>query len=333
MVGEAVTIQSQFTGLPVVEPHLSAHPHDSLHLLAAAMVITDIQRPYQSARLSSFVSTDGGKSWDETAHYYWGYDPWTAILSNGQTAMSWLGTKGSFEHQFPIQFFSSFNGGISWNVNAQTFESPHGHDGTKITSHNKDFYFTTVRFKDDMSADVVLYHRESTGSFKEVTFVPSQGIRLNFCEPVILSDGTVLIPSSHYLRKAWVQKYNPQTKKLSGKSLITTKPGGARGYMRMSADMSPESKYKDRVYFVRAANGVWLNYSSDKGDTWSPDIRVDRFENQLPSKAMVASVAISKKGTVGISWVDSQVDDKQEKKMSILVSPKTEADHFLVPQE
>lgn len=312
MVEETVTIRSQFSGLPVVEPHLAAHPNDSMHLLAAAMIITNIDQPYQSARLSSFISKDGGKSWKETAHDYWGYDPWTAILPNGQTAMSWLGTPGSFKHQFPIQFFSSSNGGVIWDQPVQTFSSHHGHDGTKITAFREDFYFSSVRFKDDMSADIVLYHKKSNGLFKEVAHIPSQGIRLNFCEPVILTDGTVLVPSSHYQRKAWIQQYDPITKKLSPKFLITTNPGGGRGYMRMTTDTNLKSTFKDRIYFVRAADGIWLNYSVDKGKNWSKDVRVDYFHNQLPSKAMVASVAVASKGIIGISWVDSQHDPKQK---------------------
>ncbi|SMD36712.1 BNR/Asp-box repeat-containing protein [Reichenbachiella faecimaris] len=313
MVGETVTIHSQFKGLPIVEPHLSAHPSDSLHLLAAAMIITNINQPYQSARLSSFVSKDGGQTWKETPHDYWGYDPWTAILPDGQTAMSWLGTSGSFKHQFPIQFFSSDNGGESWKDEVQTFKSNHGHDGTKITGFKNNFFFTTVRFKDDMSADVILYQRTGNGSFNEITLVPSQGVRLNFCEPVILSDDTILIPSSHYLRKAWVQSYDLRAKVLSPKHLITTRPGGSRGYMRMTADTSPLSKFRNQIYFLRAADGVWLNYSIDKGETWSTDVRVDQFENGLPSKAMVASIVTNKEGVVGISWVDSQHNPNQEK--------------------
>ena len=313
MVGETVTIHSQFKGLPVVEPHLSAHPNDSMHLLAAAMIITDINQPYQSARLSSFVSETGGKSWKETTHDYWGYDPWTAILPNGQTAMSWLGTPGNFKHQFPIQFFSSNDGGIHWDPSVQTFSSRHGHDGTKIAALGEDIYFTTVRFKDDMSADVLVYHRKSDGFFKEIAIIPSQGVRLNFCEPVILTDGTVLVPSSHYLRKAWANIYNPDSKKISTKYLITTKPGGERGYMRMTADTGSNSQFKDNIYFVRAAEGIWLNYSVDKGKNWSRDIRVDHFDNDLPSKAMVASVAVASNGNIGVSWVDSQHDPKQKK--------------------
>lgn len=318
-IGKTITIKSQFLGLPVVEPHISAHPANNDHLLVAAMVVTDINKPYQSCRLSSFVSKDGGVSWAETAHDYWGYDPWTAILPNGKTTMSWLGTPKSFKHQFPIQFFSSNDGGTTWLQEPQTFASDHGHDGTKITALNNHFYFTTVRFNGNMSADVVLYHRLNDDPFEEVSQIDAQGLRLNFCEPAILSDGTVLVPASHFLRKIWVHAFDPQTKTLSEKQMISLNPGGGKGYMRLVADVSAISPFKDRVYFVRATGsrneygGIWVNYSSDKGKTWSTDKRVDIFENNFPSKAIVASAAVNKNGILGISWVDRQHDPSQKK--------------------
>lgn len=318
-VSKNFAIPSKLKDLPVVEPHLSAHPIDKDHLLAAAMIVTEKDQPYESCRLSTFISNDGGKNWEETTLDYWGYDPWTAILPNGQTALSWLGTPGSFQHQFPIQFFQSDNGGKTWNQQAQTSQAAHGHDGTKIISHRNDFYFTTVRFNGDMSADVVLYHRKDQEAFQEVAKIDGQGVRLNFCEPAVLSDGTVVVPASHFLRKTWVQRYDPRSKTFSEKHMVTTRPGGARGYMRLAADTSTISPFQDRIYFVRALGskgqyeGIWLNYSKDGGKNWSRDIRIDSFDTQLPSKAQVASLAINKKGVLAISWVDSQEDPEQKK--------------------
>ena len=316
-VGKNIVIKSQFTDLPVVEPHISAHPTDNNFLLAAAMVVTDINNPYQSCRLSSFISQDGGETWEETAHDWWGYDPWTAILPNGQTVMSWLGTKGNFQHQFPVQFFSSKNGGKNWEEKNQTLSG--GHDGTKIAALNNEFYFTTVRFRGHGIADVILCRREGDGDFKEVAKIDAKGKRLNFCEPAILSDGTVIVPASHFLKKIWVQTYHPKNNELSEPYTFSLNPGGAKGYMRLVVDNNKNSPFKDRIYFVRAmgrgqfSEGVWLNSSSDKGKTWSTDTRIDLFEKSLQSKAMVASVAVNKNGALGISWVDSQDDPAQQK--------------------
>ena len=322
-LGKTITIPSKFSNLPVVEPHISAHPLDNDHLLVAGMVVTDIHNPYQSSRLSSFVSTDGGISWKETAHDWWGYDPWTTLLPDGQAVISWIGTKESFQHKFPIQFLFSEDGGKIWQEDTQTL--PGNHDGTKMTTQNYHTYFTSVRFRDHMAADVVLYGRETSGNFRHLATINSHGKRLNFCEPVILSDGTVLVPASDFLKKVWVWNYHPEKGNLTDSSVITHRPGGAKGYMRMAVDASSLSSFQNRVYFVRALgkrndyDGVWLNYSEDGGATWSGDIRVDHFSSSSTSKAQLASLAINKQGILLVSWIDSQ-DDAGQKKNDLYIA-------------
>lgn len=310
-------IRSQFEGLPLVEPTIVAHPSDKNVLAAAAMVVTDINRPYQSCRLSSFVSLDGGKKWEETAHNYWGYDPWIAMLENGTTMMSWLGTPSHFRHQFPLQIFSSNNGGASWLPKVQSFNGTgHGHDGTKLVGFKQSFYLTTVRFNANMGADVVLYESKE-GPFKEVGLIPGKGKRLNFCEPAILTNGYVVVPTLHNNGKVWAHVYDPGDGNISGQYEISQNPKVGRGYARMAADIGSNSAYKDNIYFVRAvadgksSRGVWLNTSTDLGKSWSTEKRIDMFKNPMLSKANVASVAVNANGVIGISWVDAQHDAEQ----------------------
>ncbi|WP_222983892.1 sialidase family protein [Flagellimonas meishanensis] len=317
--GENIAVPSQFTGFPIVEPTIAANPGNNKQLLAAAMVVTDSQRPYESCRLSSFFSDDGGKTWEETAHDYWGYDPWVSLLPNGNTAMSWLGTPLSFKHQFPLQIFRSEDAGGSWSGTIQVFNGfGHGHDGTKLVGLNDSFYLTTVRFNADMGADVVLYESKKGDAFREVAVIDGKGKRLNFCEPSILTDGSVVIPTMHGSGKIWVNIYNPETGQMSETHIISENPKLGRGYARMASDTWTNSKFKDRIYFVRAvadgtsSQGVWLNFSKDKGKTWTNEKRVDLFKNDLPSKANVPSVAVNKNGVVGISWVDGQHSEDQK---------------------
>jgi hypothetical protein len=313
IAGPNIPIKSQFVSNPIVEPSISAHPSDNNTLLASAMIVTDEDRPYQSCRLSSFHSKDGGRTWIETTHNHWGYDPWTAILPDGKAAMSWLGTSGSFRHEFPLNVFTSNNSGKNWDSKVQVFNGlDHGHDGTKLVGFEDSFYLTTVRFNANMGADVVLYESMNGTSFKEVAKVDSKGRRLNFCEPAILTDGSVVVPTMHGGGKIWANLYDPKRKQLSETYIISDNPKLGRGYSRMAADTNANSKFTDRIYFVRAvadgtsSKGVWLNYSSDLGKTWSKECRVDLFDNGKLSKANVASVAVNNNGVVGISWVDGQ---------------------------
>jgi len=314
-IGRTVTIRSRFAGCPVVEPHVACHPSDPGHVLVAAMIVTDIANPYESCRLSSFVSEDAGATWTETAHDWWGYDPWTAILATGETVMSWLGTPGRFGHRFPVQFFTSGDGGASWRPDVQTLAG--AHDGTKIATGEDSFWFTTVRFRGDhRGADVVLHRRGDGGddAFEPAARIERDGQRLNFCEPAVLSDGSVVVPASRFLRDVWVQKYDPASKSLADPVTISNTPGGNRGYMRLAADTSATSPYRDRLYFVRAValerrgRGVWLNVSSDGGASWSEDRRIDLFEAEARNKAIAASVAVNRDGVVGVSWGDVHED-------------------------
>jgi len=314
-VGPTTTIRSQYEGLPLVEPHISAHPTRAEHLLVAAMVVTDIERAYESSRLTSFVSHDAGATWKETTHDWWGYDPWTAIGDDDATVMAWIGNQGEFQHTFPIRFFSSTSGGNSWSAGVQELSG--NHDGTKLVAHGSRFYFTSVRLRSPSGADVVLYRRDGDAPFEQVARIDGEGARLNFCEPAVLSDGSALVPASLFLRNVWVQRYDPRSGTLHERRYISSRPAGNRGYMRMVADNSADSAYTDQVYFVRALQaddavlGIWLNVSPDGGNTWSSDRRIDLFEQRERVSALVPSIATNADGVVGVSWVDGQRSDER----------------------
>jgi hypothetical protein len=315
-VSRNIPIPSQFKDLPLVEPHVSAHPNNNNHLLVSAMVVTDVNRPYESCRLSTFISTDGGNRWNETAHNYWGYDPWTTILADGHTVMSWIGTEKSFQDKYPIVFFTSDDAGMTWSSQTQTL--PGNHDGTKLTSANNTIYFTTVYFKEHMSVDVRVYRSKDKGPFEMTGFVDGKGERLAFAESSILSDGTIVVPLSTSKKQAWVQTSTNGGRTFSEPFAITTTLGERKGYFHLVSD-TQSSKFKDRLYFVRAAgygdsfDGILLNYSNDKGRTWSPDRRVDLFDGNGKGKPMVPTIAVNAHGIVGISWVDSRNDPARNK--------------------
>ncbi len=316
-VGPNVEIPSQFTGLPLVEPHVSAHPVDANRLLAAAMVVTDVNRPYESCRLTSFVSTDGGETWKETPHDFWGYDPWTEILPDGRAVLAWIGTRGSFQDLYPIALFTSADGGATFGPEPQTL--PGNHDGTKLAALGTTVYFSTVFFKEHMDVDVRLYKSSDGGPFEMVSAISGSGERLAFAEPAVLTDGTVVLPASLFQQKAWVQRSEDGGRTLS--VVVTTALGGGKGYYHLAADRS-ESRFKDRLYFVRANgyedefHGIWLNASSDEGRTWSSDRRVDSFETPAKSCAMTPTVAVNRDGALGITWMDCH-EDPAGKKMDL----------------
>ncbi|MDX1939050.1 MAG: sialidase family protein [Saprospiraceae bacterium] len=311
-VGENITILSNVPNLPIVEPHLSVHPNNLNHLLVAAMIIDDKSRPYETARLATFTSNDAGNTWVQTDWEYKGYDPWTVILPNGRAIMTWLGTPKTFDST-PVQVFTSPNGGRTWDAKVSTLQGEY--DGTKMTFDYKTntILFTSVKFKGHESADIYFNKNPNGEGFGTPTLIDGKGKRYNFAQPVALSDGTIVVPSSLYDEAIFANISNDGGKTFNIPIMISTTMGGGKGYHQFAADVS-NSVYKDRMYYVRANGfdkdykGIWLNYSADKGKTWSKDIRVDKFSTSYPCKALTPSVAVNKDGILGISWVDRQYD-------------------------
>lgn len=309
-VGENHPIVSRSAPLPLVEPHVSAHPTDPDHLLVAAIVVTNPDRPYESGRLASFVSRDSGRTWAETTHDYHGYDPWTAILDDGSAVMTWIGTPGRFEDKYPVVFFNSPDGGGTWSREVQVLPGPH--DGTKLAAGGGKTHFTTVHFREDHSVEIRLYERSGSGPFVLAAAIDGAGERLGFAQPALLADGTVVVPAVQERRRAWVQTWRSGAA-LSEPMEITRRLGGGKGYTQLVSDRGG-SRFRDRLYFVRAAgydgahDGIWLNASADAGRTWSADTRVDRFDAPGSGRALVPSAAVNRDGVVAVTWVDAQGD-------------------------
>lgn len=309
-VGKNLPVPSSVSHLPIVEPHLSAHPDNPAHLLLAAMVVQDKTNPYETSRLVSFVSEDNGLSWTQTDSDYQGYDPWTVILPGGKAVMTWLGVRGVF-NSTPVQVFTSPDGGKTWDDQVQTLEGEY--DGTKMALDKKTntILFTSVKFKGHASVDVYFAKNPGATGFLPPTLIDGENQRLNFAQPVVLSDGAMVVPSIVYNQEARAHISTDSGQTFQSPISISTRLGGGKGYHQFVSDDS-NSGFKDRIYYVRATGydtayqGIWLNYSADKGRTWSKDIRVDRFENPARCRALVPSAAVNRDGLLGISWVDDQ---------------------------
>ncbi|HEX4954221.1 MAG TPA: sialidase family protein [Thermoanaerobaculia bacterium] len=308
-------IPSKFAPLPVVEPQISAHPSDPNRLLVAAMVVTEIDNPYESSRLSSFASSDGGATWRETAHDYWGYDPWTALFEDGRALLAWIGTPGQFLDRYPVVFFNSDDAGESWKGPVHTLRG--GYDGTKLVTDGPRAYFTTLFFGDS-SMEVQLYRIEGKSAPHLAGSISGRGGHLAFAEPAMVGDGAVLVPAIHLGSRAWVQRLDAGGA-LSGPVEITRRLGDEKGYSCLVSDRS-SSRFRDRVYYVRATGfgrdhgGIWVNASSDGGKTWGADTRVDAFADPSRSAARVPAAAVNKDGVLGITWSDSQHDSNRKQK-------------------
>lgn len=319
--------------LPLVEPCVAGHPRDDAHLLVGAMVVTDVSRPYESARLASFLSDDGGATWSETTHDAWDYDPWAAIGDDGEAVLAWIGTPGGFQDRYPVQLFRSSDGGRTWRA-PETLAG--AYDGTKVVAWRDRFWFTTVRFDEAMGTDVVLLTARGSGPFEEVARIPGRGARLRFAEPAVLPDGRVVLPAQRGDR-TFVQVFDPATGTLGPERHVHASSAASHGYVRLAADTAAASPYRGRLYLVRAAArgdehlGVVLNVSADGGRTWREDRRVDRFAPPGPSRAQLATVAVNAEGVVAVTWIDAEEDPARHAYDTYLAVSFDGGESFLPP--
>ncbi|MBI4749782.1 MAG: exo-alpha-sialidase [Acidobacteria bacterium] len=215
-----------------------------------------------------------------------------------------------------VQIFSSDNGGKSWSPGVQTIAGEF--DGTKMAIHpsQSKVYFAAAKFTEDMKVDVFLTTCGKGDGIGRSTVIDSQGKMRSFTQPVVLSNGTLVVPMAGESGEAWVYVSTTEGQTFSGPFPVTKKLGRAKGYFQLVVDQS-QSPTRDRVYFIRAAgpagqyDGIWVNASSDGGQTWSSDIRVDSVASQPQGQAIVPSAAVNNAGVLCVSWVDRRHDPRK----------------------
>ncbi len=299
-------------GRPVVEPHLAAHPTDPSRLLGAAMLITDPERPFESARLVSFASRDAGATWTAAEFDAWGYDPWAVFLPSGGAVVSWLGTPGRFTEETPIRLLRSADGGAHWDTAVEIV--PGAFDGSKLTVDpaSGDLVVTAASFEPGPMS--IYFDRAKAGrKFASPRHVGQGGSHVAIGESAVLADGTVTLlgvggPGAAGIRRnrLWVHRSTDGGKTFSEPIVVSRRTGRGLGYTHLVADTG-KGWFANRLYVVQAAGtagepgGIWLNRSSDGGLSWSRDVRIDRGQEHM--LAMLPSIAITRDGVVGVSWI------------------------------
>jgi hypothetical protein len=157
-------------------------------------------------------------------------------------------------------------------------------------------------------------------------------------EPVVLSDGTVLVTYYQY----WNPLGDPRNNKLPmfvrrstdgaktfappeqvfdfGPHIWPERRGeftGAFSLPIVVADTSSTSPYRDHIYATwddtrSGQSDIWFSRSSDKGRTWSRPLRINDNAPGAPlgvaDHRMTPVVAVTPRGEVGIAWYDRRDD-------------------------
>jgi hypothetical protein len=187
---------------------------------------------------------------------------------------------------------------------------------------------------------VFLHYSEDGGkTFSDPKLLISDdGGKLVATEPVVLSDGTLLVTYYQYYwplsspkndrQPVYIlrstdggQTFGPPEKIFDAGSSswrhLRGDFGRAFTLPIFVADMGSSSRFRDRIYAVwddvsAGQSNIWLVSSSDKGRTWSAPRRVNDNPPPVPGTPpdyrMTPVVAVNNDGVVGIAWYDRRDD-------------------------
>lgn len=345
-VGKNVNVSAAFPNLGHYELWAAADPDHLGRLLACSMVMH--QKPLVQGS-HCYVSFDQGATWSVAAELDSprSFDPYV-VYGNGDSAFASLmltpfrdmGVIGG-----AIGFYRSSDGGKSWRETATlpfmdreyiAVDRTHGQYGGRV-------YVDGTRyipgFGDGRVGSISVFHSNDEGtSFQG----PAQradfagGVFLNV-NPVILSDGTLMLPFEHLAAGKSINVLDeprPAEDPNATLELMTSTDGGESlsppihiadmhldratsesVVVSMMAADPGSAFYKDRLYLVwsdtqrRGQTTIRFSYSADKGKTWSPptivsDGAVGGGSGQWTD--MLPTVAVNHDGVVLVAWYDGR---------------------------
>jgi hypothetical protein len=308
-------------GFATIEPHLAAHPRNAVHLIAGVAVITkpDITERFCAA-LTSF---DAGRTW--ARHKFpvkECLDPWVTIRRDGSAVFAML--SGS-----ELLTFHSADGGRTWSERPVSFGRRHDHgtlaaDTTQGAFAGSVYAVSLQIVRDSLEARrfaaFVARSSDAGVTFEEPARVIISNLQMNPMNPVVLSDGVLVVPLSDYGRttadgefswlargRDWVVTSSDGGRTFSAPSFVTE--SCARSFPQLAVDASA-GPFRDRLYWVcndSTLQSIYLHHSADRGERWSDPVLVNQNSGPMPH-VRNAVIAVSRVGVVGISWYDARND-------------------------
>lgn len=329
-VGENVLVSAGFTGRPLVEPQVAAHPKDAKHLLAAAIVSSEPPHSPQ-ADCASFASFDGGLTW--TRHSF-GItncgDPWVALREDGTALFAALAPRGE------IRLARSNDGGRTWTAVPVDLGPRHDHETVIVDAtagpRAGSFYVVSGRMQRNKAgrglASVFVARSADGGkTFAPPASVVASNLNSNALTPGLLSDGTLVLPYFDFQSNAddfkgagmlerkrlWVITSADGGQTFSHPLFVSEACGGGGGFPSLAADSSGQPP-RDRLYMVcanRERNGVLVHHSADRGERWSAPVRADGADGDVLFRR-TASIAVNGDGVVGVTWYERRREGARE---------------------
>lgn len=314
-VGINEYIEIPFADRVIGEPHLAINPLNDNHILIGAMMWSTTQK--NEITCITMVSFDGGKNWkwNEFADKN-SADPWGLITPKGEAVFTMLGTRSMWTYH-------SSDGGLTWkdSVNHGT---NHDHqtlalDGSTSKENNGATIYVVsqqgVKKKDGLNRDAVYVSRSLDGgkSFNYQKTLIQNNLFHNTMTPVVLTDGTLIIPYSEYAYRSMDNKQKKLERNLSWTISSSDSAGSfseprfitelSSGFPVLMVDRSAENK--DRLYWVTSSEKgkkILCFFSDNKGETWSEPIAVS--ESLLVKT--IPNIAVNKNGVICVTWYEKE---------------------------
>ncbi|HEX4439690.1 MAG TPA: sialidase family protein [Thermoanaerobaculia bacterium] len=325
-------LPSSANDVPLIEPHLAAHPTDPRRLVGAAIVIT--KPDFSETDCATFSSSDGGATWTRRdLGLKQCADPWVAILPDGTPVLAVLEGEGS------LLVYRSADGGATWTKTAD-LGAGHDHETLTVDSKSGALYLLSVQGATEPASgrrlDSVFAARSDDGGR---TFAPParlfpNNLSTNTMTGAVLADGSLAISFTSYARPSereaqvwldpitsWLTRSYDGGRTLAAPDWVSSSCG--RSFPQLVADPSPGAS-RDRLYWLcnGRASGVsptpdferiMLSSSADRGARWSDPVSVAGGGGRANVRNAVA--AVNKDGVVGVSWYDGRNEKNRSKQM------------------
>jgi hypothetical protein len=309
--------------LPVTEPHLAVDPKDSNHLVAVAIVVR--KSDLSASDCAAFVSLDAGTAWKRHDFSFLECaDPWVAIGEDGTVLLTVLAGRQD-AGPADLLVFRSQDGGRTW-LGPLSLGTGHDHETIAVDRsrgpYGGSFYVASQAYAEEpggktRSATFVVRSSDGGRTFHPPTRVLVSNLSLNTMNPVVLSDGTLLVPFEDYARptdkgqlwlereRSWILTSSDGGKTFSVPMLASEACQKSFGTLAVDPSSGP---FRDRLYWICTSDhyeNVLLHYSSDRGEQWTKSIRVNQGSGPSPY-VRTPSVVVNRDGVVGIAWYDGR---------------------------
>ena len=339
---------------------ISASPSNPQFLIAVAQATQGESLAGGPRRCTTMVSRNGGQTWREVRlpdQVDGAFDPMTAVGPDGRVYVmhTLLGANagagladGSSRREGTIRIWSTTDDGLTWEKPTD-LACPLAPDHPRmVVDHSNGpnrgrLYVAWNEVSDtflDKKYHIFLHHSDDGGKTfsKPYLLAVDDGGKLVTTEPVVLSDGTLLVTYYQYFwplsdprndaQPFYILRSTDGGKTFGEPEHVFSVGSSAWRHLRRDfgraftlpiviADTSGQSQYRDRIYAVwddvrGGESNIWFVRSHDKGRTWSQPARLNDNApapvDAPPDFRMTPVVAVNQHGTVGVAWYDRRDD-------------------------